>query len=358
MGKKLNFIGFKIFKLLILTLVCISFAFIYSKFSKYNIDLTIEFGDLRIKTYVGVVLFGFILLVSLLFLIVGIISYTFSQLISIRDSFSGDRAQNALKRLIESAILMSIHDKKGAATLIKNVDVNYLSEEIAEYAELISSLTSSESVPVSFYHYSKKFPILKKQASKKLSQIEFKMGNFDKALEYAKEYYYSDPEDEQINIILAKIHAAKERWRDMDGLISSVGNYNFSDETRLVFSSLYVTAAKTILNDGNNVDAQDYCVKSLEQDPANMNAAELFAEISTLQRNYDLTKKVLISSFARRPSFELFLLVRKFTDLTNRELYDELVDSCTFDKHFAIFLAIATYLRLEDKKEDILNQIS
>lgn len=357
MTKQSHIFGFITFKLLAFVTVGIALIFAYSEIAKYNYPLHIEFADYKIDTYIGFIIFALLLIMSILFFLNGVFTSIILKFQSIKDRYHGTKTNESINGLIESYIMYSFNNKKDALSHLNKVDKNYLNNDQKDYAELLNSLSSHDSIPIALYGYIQKFPILNKQISKKLAYIEFKLGNLDKALEYAREYYSISMNDEKISILLAQIYAKKEDWKAMDGVISSLSGYDMSEDLSYESSRLYMLAAKYYLAETHNNDSLTYCRKALEINPGNLDAASLFAEIASGQRNYDLSTKVLISCFSAKPNFELFLILKKFTNLSNLELYNELVDSCEYESNISIFLAISTFLELTSKQKEILDKI-
>jgi hypothetical protein len=123
------------------------------------------------------------------------------------------------------------------------------------------------------------------------------------------------------------------------------------------FSNLYREASKLALVQANNSDAILYARKAIDINFENLDAIELFCEIAIAQKQYDLIRNVTISCFGHKPSFNLFLIIRKFSDLENIDLYHKLVDSCDFESNLDVFLSITSVLNLENQQKEILEKI-
>jgi len=184
------------------------------------------------------------------------------------------------------------------------------------------------------------------------------MGNLDKALLTAKEYYSYNQLDPEINLIIAEIYAAQKDWDSLDSVIDrfiSSGVY-ISDVKQ--FSNFYLDASRDMVSSGNNTDVLYYCKKSLEILPDNILSASLFAEISLLQKNYESINNFLISCFHKKPNFSLFLIIHKFSNLEAEDLYEKLSDSCDIRLYSDLFIAISVVLNLENYKNEILDFVS
>lgn len=358
MSKQLNIFSVFIFKMLAILLISIVLFFVYSELKDYNVEIKIEFLDYIINTNSVFLVFVLLLLLMLLLSINIIFSFISNKINLIKDNYVGTKSEGALSKLIESALLIALENKKEAEKYLQEINIEYLSQNQKNYYKLLQAITSSETIPLKLYHYIQKYPILYDQVSKKLAKIEFKLGNLDKALEYARQYYAVSNHDESINILLAEIYSEKKDWKAMDGVISSFVFEKTASSALKKFSELYLLSAKNFLNNGKNIDALSYCKKSIDLDPSNLEACELFAEIAVGNKNYELINNILINSFAKGPSFELFLIIRKFSDMSDEDLYFELLNVSSDNNDLGLYLAISTYLNLEDKQKEILDKIA
>ncbi len=358
MSKQTNFLGFILSKLLACILLSIALMFVYNSFSNLNVDVVIKFSDYNINTSSGFLFFALLCAILILFLLNGFIGSIVNSFYNFRERYRGSRISSSISYLIESAILLAIGSKKEALKQLANIDTKYLSDEQKGYVDLIHIFSSSEGIPLTLIGSVQKFPFIKNQISKKLAIVEYKLGNLEKALEFARQYYSINSSDEEINLLIARIYSRKQDWKAMDGTISSVSHHEISIETKNNLANLYLLAARDQLNKQNINDLFTYCSKALEFKPDFLEAASLFAEVAASQKNYDAAKINLLNAFATFPNFQIFLILKKFSDSTNSELYYKLVESCDFLSHQNLFLSIATVLELKDAQKEILEKIN
>ena len=191
MTKQSYFLEFFFTKVLAFILVSIALVFAYSEIKQYNVFLSIRFHDYEINTYAGVIFFLIVLFIVILLFINGIFMSIVNSFRNFREKHRGSKINQSISRLIESSILLAFGAKKEASAKVIQADRKYLTQEQSGYADLVESMSSSETIPITLYGYISKFPFVKNQLSKKLSIIEFKLGNLEKALEYAMEYHSS-----------------------------------------------------------------------------------------------------------------------------------------------------------------------
>lgn len=357
MNKQTNFLSFFIFKLIAFILVFVALFYAYGEISSYNMKLEIIFSDYKITTYSGFLSFVVLFALGLIFWIYGLINSLICKIYSIKQAYRGSKSNEAIKNLVESSILLGFGNKKAAVKIIDELNLDYLQDDLKDYPELIKALSQSETIPLALYTNIQKFPALKNQIFKKLAKIEYKLGNFDKALEYSKDYQIASNYDEDNNLLLAQIYLAKKDLKAMDGVISSLSFGDISNLAKTNFSNLYREASKLALIQANNSDAILYARKAIDINFENLDAIVLFCEIAIAQKQYDLIRNVTISCFGHKPSFNLFLIIRKFSDLENIDLYHKLVDSCDFESNLDVFLSITSVLNLENQQKEILEKI-
>ncbi|MDX2050595.1 MAG: hypothetical protein SFT93_05465 [Rickettsiaceae bacterium] len=344
-------------RIFVFILISIIFAFLYNQVSDYNLTVNLEISNYSIKTYIGTLVFLLVLPLTLLLFIINLLSKIIFKINLIRRNYQSSRASRAVNQLIESCLIFSFNNKKDTIDHLKSIDQRYLSEDQKEYVDLVLTLASSDTIPISLYSYIQKYPIVKKQISKKLAEMEFKLGNIERAHEYAVEYYSIAPNDSSNNILLAKIHAKHSNYKAIDKLIFETDICSITSEAALAFSEIYFAAAKEAMAELKNSEALTYCSKALDVNPKNLAAAEFFAEIAAAQRSFSLITEILIPCFAKAQDFNLFLIIKKFSNLTDIELYNELMYICSENYDLGVFLAIATYLELGSKKQELLDQI-
>lgn len=357
MSRQTGFISGFILRLLAFILLSLAFAFVYIEISEYNFPVHIKAGKYIIDTYAGFILFLLLAAFSLLFLLNSIFFSIFDKFQYLRKKYRKSKESKALAYLIESCILLTFNDKKGAKEHISKIDTSYLKNEFKIYFNLLKSISSSESIPITLYGYMQNFPFIKSNMSKKLAGVEYKLGNLDKALSYAKEYSNNIENNEDIVLILAQIYYEKKQWRDMDSSINSLNIENKEIKNKEAFANLYISAAKELVSDGNSDEVLNYCKNAIEIMPSNIDAASLFAEVALSNGNYEFIRIVLLNAFYQYPNFNIFLVLHKFSNITNEELYYLLLEKVNFKEHLDLFLAITSVLNLPEQKNELLNYI-
>ena len=358
MSKQNNLLSFIVTKIIAIILISLALFFVYMELAKFNLAIQIRFAGYEIDTYLGSVVFAVLLVIFCIFYFISAISYIINGFEYYKQKYYGAKKSLAISEIIESAILLAIGSKKEALDKINLIDTKYLSEDKKDYLGLMKALCSAEVIPVALYGYLQKFPFIRNKVFKKLANIEYKLANYEKALEYARQCYAFASGDEEVALILAKIYFAKEDFKSMDGVVLSMLHNPLRSDTLLNLSDLYLKAARIFLKNTLTSDSVNFAIKSLDLNPENIQAAELFAEIATSQKEYDLVRDTLLNAFEKHPDFQTFLVMKKYTNMSNIELYNLLAEKCDYNSKVELFLAIATILDLEEVKLQILSQIT
>lgn len=364
MMKQSNIVGNFLAKFSAFMLVSIALVFAYTELRKYNLPLTINTGDYTLLTNIGFIVFITSLLIAFLFYLNALIGSLLNKIYLFKESYKGSRKNKSLSNLIESSILLSFGDKKNALEQLNSIDESYLDSKQSIYLELIRKISLSEEMPITMYGYMQNFPFIKKHISKKIARVEFKLGNLDKALSSAKEYFSICFDDEANNLLIAEIYSEKQEYTSMDDFISSYVNTlkasstQMSSETACKFSELYHKAADSLLASSESNDILYYCKKSIELNPENIDAASLFAEISSSKRNFDNINNVLIEAFHLKPNFHIFMIINKFTNLDASEFYERLTENIDIISFLDLFISISVILNLEDKQKDLQDLVN
>ena len=357
MSKQNSIFSNILLKIIALILVSIALVFAYSEISQYNQKFTLVISDYYVESYVGVIVFGILLILAIFLGINGIFYNIYNIFDNFRENYKGSKIKKSVSALIESSILLGIGSKSEAYYHLDYVDNNYLDDQQKKYVEIIKSLASSETVPVTFYSYITKFPFLKNLVSKKLASIELKLGNLEKALEFARQYYYAKEFDEEINIILAKIYFETSDYKALDGIISSTSEHQISETCKIILSNLYVGAAKKLISESRSSEVMEFCRKALELNPGSVVAAELFSEIAIASQKINLVEDVVLKAFCLEPNFGTFLVLNRYKKHNNEEFYNLLIESADYKAYPELFIAIASILDLSDKQKDLIAEL-
>lgn len=358
--KQSNIIGNLFIKFSAFILVSVALVYVYEDIKIYNSFAEIIINDYKISTTIGFILFIFILVISSLFYLNSIITIFLNKLYSLRKNYKETRKNRALSKLIESIIILGFGDKNGASKHLSDIDQSYLDPQQLIYLDLIKKVTSSDDIPITLYGYMESFPFVKKYISKKLAKIEFKLGNIDKSLSYAKEYLTFNNKDEENNILISDIYSSKKNWEDMDDFISDIIKNSplLQNDYANHFSNNYYIAAQDSLSKSMISDVLHYCKSSIELNPKNYLAAALLAEVASAQKKHQFINDILSNAFKAIPNFDIFIILKKFTNLENDDLFDLICIDIDQGKYLDLFISITTLLKLDDKKQELLRQIS
>lgn len=342
------FRGIIFISLLILVMILIE------QFGKYNFKIVINFLKYDIQTNLVFLTLVFAFILLLLFYLIGIISGFVRNLLKYQERVLAQNKNNAILKMAESALLLSMGENNATQTLLKKVDKKYLSNYEKDLLSLIDSKSDNGNIPVNICYSLSKTPNLSYVVSKKLANIEFKLGNYGKAEEWAMIYYEQNKDDIENNLTICQILAIREDWYKIDDVISLM---NVNEGEKAIFSKFYIQGAKKTILDRSQPDALTLCQKALLINPTDYEAAELFCEIASSLKRHELIEMVLFSSFKAKPDFKIFLLIKNFVSLPAEELFVRLTDNTIINDYPEILLAITASLGLTDTQKDILNRL-
>lgn len=200
-------------------------------------------------------------------------------------------------------------------------------------------------------------------ANKNLAMIFHENGHYKQAEEYALQAFNENDTDPELMLSLLRIYAALNEWPKMVFIFSKLQRVNVGniEKNAEEIARYYYTAAKFYLRDDADDEALKYLEYALEINPAYIEALNLFTELSNNNKNNAAILKVLKAAFSFNPCFEI---ARMYADnvLSSPEgeseggaeaIYGSLSEIVQPSKYPALFLALAAYLGLIEKIQEI-----
>jgi len=192
-------------------------------------------------------------------------------------------------------------------------------------------------------------------AAKKLAQVFFESGHYREAEEYATKAFSENDTDVLLIIMLIRIHAKLGAWEKMIFVISKLqrADIKLFASYGSELAEYYYLAAKSTLASGNDAEAAKFLESSLELKPDFLEALNLFTELNININNSASILKILKAAFVSRPCFEIAEMFAKCSRSSANVVYGTLAGLVKPSENNALFLAIAAYLGLYDKIEQI-----
>ncbi len=339
-------------------LFCILFFVLYIGFSTvsvYDADIVFSFLGYQIE----ITLFTFFVLsvifTLLVLMLLKVMMFILDLPVVIREKIKRRRLEKiATKSLLAFAHYLMGNKNLGLETIREitknnpedNPDILalILSEQETKIDEKISNLRKLlDKKSYSLY------------AAKTLAKIFYENAHYSDAESYAVKAFNQDDTDIEVMQLLIRIYAKLARWNKLVFVVSKLtraGNYALKD-MREEIATYYYSAAKNALANEENLEAIKYLESALELKLDYIDALNLYTEIKLSVKATHDALKVLKNAYKLSPSFaiaELYILASRGSPEASYSSLANIVDpKC----NNSLYLAIAAYLGLPDKINEI-----
>jgi hypothetical protein len=300
--------------------ISILYVFILA-INAYDTKIILELYSYKIE--VSLFLFGFVFtILTLSFYIILKILYSFLRIPAlIYRKYLEDVASKEIDLILNSyaGILMSSHPNKDKLEAkLKNSKykqhIKFMLSVIDDNIEhkIIYLTKLSQIKEFAFYSYSK------------LMKIMLQSGNYEQALIHANNALSHNKNDIEINCFLIQIYAKLFMWDKLEEVFFFLQKQDDGalQKQRHLLSKYLTIAAKSI---DDNRKIKNFLEFALRLDRSNIEALELFCEINATVNNIEENKLILDEAFSENPSFQIFLLYKKYTNISSEKLYDRLL---------------------------------
>ena len=331
-----------------------------SAISYYDTKIFIEIYSYEINVSFFLVCGSIILFSVLVYGIIILIRnlYAIPRLIALK--FQESQNQKAVNMILESymyllsnrkisdakvnALKKMAHYKDHGALIV----LHHFKYSVNHFEDKISSLEHLSKVAgLSLYTYMQ------------FTMLFFESKNYTEALKYAKLTFDMTTESLPINVCLARIYIKLEMWQDFALFMDCVANkdYQIPDNTKVnrEFAVYLYKLAEYFIQKGDNSKAIKYLEYSLKYDQANLYSIDKLCKHYINNGQTNEIQDVLDSAFACNPSFDLFVMYKKFSGVNDDAIYDTLATLARPKENTELFLAIAAALGQADKVHDIRN---
>ncbi len=341
--------------------LCTVFFLLYLGFNSISeFDSLINFSVWNYQIETTIFTFGLIFLVVqiALMLILKTIFVIFNIPSIIKESWYKKKLIKINEKLVTIIAELLMDNKIKSLDLTKKL-ISELNQKTKELSYLVAN-EMEENFDLKIQHLRK---LLDKKdysfyAAKKLANIFFANKHYREAEDYATKAFNEKGSDTDLMILLIKIYAKLETWPKMFFVISKLqrADIKLFDNYKEEISEYYYLAAKEELSKGNDSEAINLLESALELNPSSLNALTLFTELNVNMNNSVLISKVLKSAFSIKPNFEIAQIYADSSKNSPNVIYATLASLANPEKNKGLFLAIAAYLGLQDKFDDIKNK--
>jgi hypothetical protein len=180
----------------------------------------------------------------------------------------------------------------------------------------------------------------------KLMKIMLQSGNYEQALIHANNALFHNKNDIEINCFLIQIYAKLFMWDKLEEVFFFLQKQDDGalQKQRHLLSKYLTIAAKSI---DDNRKIKNFLELSLRLDSSNIEALELFCEINTAINNMEENKLILDEAFVENPSFQIFLLYKKYTNIPSEKLYDRLLSLVDLKLYPDLFFSIKCDIKFD-----------
>lgn len=194
-------------------------------------------------------------------------------------------------------------------------------------------------------------------AAKKLAEIYFKLEEYKSAEKYAVQAFNENDTDVSLMLSLIHIYNKLNLYSKIVFIVSKIKrcNLNFLTLHSKEIAACYFEIANKITSDKeiNDDEAVYYLELALELEPDNLDSLSLLTELQINNNNTKAALNLLRSAFKVTPCFEVARMFVSIHKGSNEEIYKELSSISDHKKYKDVFLAIAAYLELNEKIEQI-----
>lgn len=338
-------------------ILCTFFFLLYLVFSgigEFDSNVSFSVYDYKIETTLFTLGAFFIATQLALMVILKLIFLIFDIPSMIKKEWHRRKLIKVNKKLLDVLAELLMGNRKRFLTLSNNM-IN----EIEDNKEIISLVMAEaeQSFDKKIQHYSnlidkKHYSVY---ASKKLAEIFYKNTHHKQAEECAVRAFNEDDTDTELMLILIRIYASLGEWPKLVFMVSKLqkSNAKMLEKNTKEIARYYYAAAKSYLQNGSDDEALKFLEYALELNPVYIEALNLFTELSTNTNNTAAILKILRAAFSAKPSFEVARMYVDSATGSAEAIYGVLAGIVQPAKYPALFLALAAYLGLIEKINEL-----
>ncbi len=324
----------------------------FSVLSQLDSSISINIYDYYIETtfFTLIVMFIIVLLVALLILRLTFLLFELPYMI--RKRIQLNKIQKTHSSLLKAFASLSQQDHQKSIEIIRKIEGD-LNQNQKEFAHLI--LANAEynfDAQILHLRILLSSPEYEYYASKKIAELFIQNKLYKQAEEYCIKCYNLNEKDSNVLMLLVRCYGNLKKWDRFDFAIRRLSeahnpNYDLIAED---ISDFYLDAAKEKLANGEDNEANHCVHKSIEANPYNIDAVDLYV---TLNINIEKTEHILAmlkKLYKEMPNFEIAQMIIKLLPNTPPEkIANDLAELANPEEYPVLYLAITAYLGLDDK---------
>ncbi|XVN42935.1 MAG: heme biosynthesis HemY N-terminal domain-containing protein [Candidatus Rickettsia vulgarisii] len=345
-------------RLLIICAIFLLLYFGFSLLSQLDSILTIKLYNYQIEssffTSIVIYILSTIIIIGAIKIICAIIDIPSS----IKGIFRTKKANSNTSQLIETMKELIIGERTKSLSAIKKINKNGLKQDKKKlYHLLLAETEENTDQKIKYFQELEQAKYCLSFVTKRLAQIFYNSDTYKKSEDYAvKSFYLNEYDSENLETLL-NCYSKLGEWEKFTFIVPKLHK---ADKQK--FESIkdkivdnYILAAKNMIDANDNKKALYYLELALGISPANYKALDHYLTINfSNKKNKD--PKILQEAFAKKPSFEIVELYKKFYSLKPVEIYKNLESIVNPQEHLGLFLSIAAYLDLPDKIKSLKDE--
>ena len=337
----------------LVTILLLALAYLgITAIGKYDTTMSILVFDYKIDISMFLLAVIIIIAMTLSSLGVRVIGMILKMPYVIAEKLSGYKKRSRVRTIMESYGQVIVGNLDTAQRMISRIDTKDLDVEYKEHINLLATICNQD--------FDKNMPMLQNLlsnkeyhdfAAKTLAKKLFDQGYYAQSLQYAEQVRLATTNDPEVMYLLVKLYAHLDMWDKFHISIERyVGIYaKQAQDLATEIGLYYLKAAKFTLAEGAETKAMEYLQKSLEYNPINQEAIEMFCKLNLTLGRGGVNLDVLERAFSIVPSFAIFELYCQSSTINAREIYHKLGSLVDIISYRDIFFAIAAYLDLQEE---------
>lgn len=335
-----------------LLLICAIFLLLYFGFTlieSFDSKVFISLYDYNIETtlFFSLIL-GLLLLISC-FIVIRFLILIIDLPSKIHNIFNKRKINHDRYALILAFAEYIMSNKAKSASIARK---NLSSEDLKnsqEFHNLILAVTEEDiDTKISYFQkliISKEFVFY---GSKNLAKLYYEKSLYSEAENYAIKAYNLNEFDSENLITLMRCYARLVLWTKFTFITNKLTKFHkhgsILPQTQEI-AAYYLLAAKQEVESNNTANAIDYLETAVDLNFYNGELLEFYFNLND-KLNINKKIKILKDAFRIVPSLKLVQLFKKFTALSDRQIYEELTQELDVKKDEILILAMEAYLEL------------
>lgn len=331
-----------------LLLICSIFLLLYFGFTlmqSFDSKVFISLYNYNIETTFVFTIIAFLLLLVSCIIVVRFLILIIDLPIKIQNIFHNKKTNNDKYALLSAFAKYIIGDKTKAGSIArKNLSAKDLKNEQEFYNLILAETEEDIDTKIIYFQNLSKSKDFTFYSNKNLAKLYYDKSLYQEAENYGIKAYNLNEYDLDNLITLMRCYGELSLWTKFTFIankFTKLYKKKFISNSPEI-ASYYLLAAKQEVDSNNISNAVDYLESALE---GNFWSVELLEFYLKLNNNLSDSKKIkmLKDAFRITPSLELMKLFKKYTPLSDKQIYEELTKELNDE---VLTLAISAYLNL------------